>query len=36
VLAPAEEETHSTSERDRLFLEAMMRVVDRDLPGYRD
>jgi len=36
VLAPAEEETHSTSERDRLFLEAMMRVVDRDLPCYRD
>lgn len=36
VLAPAEEETHSTSERDRLFFEAMMRVVDRDLPGYRD
>ena len=36
VLAPAEEETHSTAERDRLFFEAMMRVVDRDLPGYRD
>ena len=36
VLAPAEEETHSTLERDRLFFEAMMRVVDRELPGYRD
>ena len=36
VLAPAEEETHSTGERDRLFFEAMMRVVDRELPGYRD
>jgi ribulose-5-phosphate 4-epimerase/fuculose-1-phosphate aldolase len=36
VLAPAEMETHSTEERERLFFEAMMRVVDRELPGYRD
>ena len=36
VLAPAEEESHSTEERDRLFFEAMMRIVDRELPGYRD
>jgi len=36
VLAPAEEETHSPEERDRLFFEAMMRIVDRELPGYRD
>jgi ribulose-5-phosphate 4-epimerase/fuculose-1-phosphate aldolase len=36
VLAPAELETHSREERDRLFFEAMMRVVDRELPGYRD
>jgi ribulose-5-phosphate 4-epimerase/fuculose-1-phosphate aldolase len=36
VLAPADLETHSREERDRLFFEAMMRVVDRDLPGYRD
>jgi ribulose-5-phosphate 4-epimerase/fuculose-1-phosphate aldolase len=36
VLAPADLETHSRDERDRLFFEAMMRVVDRDLPGYRD
>ena len=35
VLAPAELETHSPAERDRLFFEAMMRLVDRDLPGYR-
>lgn len=34
VLAPAERETHSTQERDRLFFEAMMRVLDRELPGY--
>jgi ribulose-5-phosphate 4-epimerase/fuculose-1-phosphate aldolase len=36
VLAPAALETHSREERDRLFFEAMMRVVDRELPGYRD
>jgi hypothetical protein len=36
VLAPAPDETHSTEERDRLFFEAMMRIVDRELPGYRD
>jgi ribulose-5-phosphate 4-epimerase/fuculose-1-phosphate aldolase len=35
VLEPAEMETHSPAERDRLFFEAMMRLVDRDLPGYR-
>ena len=35
VLAPAEMETHSSADRDRLFLEAMMRVLDRELPGYR-
>jgi ribulose-5-phosphate 4-epimerase/fuculose-1-phosphate aldolase len=35
VLAPAELETHSPAERDRLFFEAMIRLVDRDLPGYR-
>ena len=36
VLAPAAEESHSREERDRLFFEAMMRIVDRELPGYRD
>jgi ribulose-5-phosphate 4-epimerase/fuculose-1-phosphate aldolase len=35
VLEPAAMETHSPAERDRLFFEAMMRIVDRDLPGYR-
>ena len=34
VQAPAADETHSTEERDRLFFEAMMRVLDRELPGY--
>ncbi len=35
VQAPAERETHSREERDRLFFEAMMRVLDREMPGYR-
>jgi ribulose-5-phosphate 4-epimerase/fuculose-1-phosphate aldolase len=35
VQAPAELETHSREERDRLFFEAMMRVLDREMPGYR-
>jgi ribulose-5-phosphate 4-epimerase/fuculose-1-phosphate aldolase len=34
VNAPAEHESHSTEERDRLFFEAMMRVLDRDMPGF--
>jgi ribulose-5-phosphate 4-epimerase/fuculose-1-phosphate aldolase len=36
VLTPAAEETHSGEERERLFFEAMMRVLDRVMPGYRD
>jgi len=24
------------SKRDRLFFEAMMRVLGREMPGYRD
>jgi len=36
VLAPADLETHPREERERLFFEAMMRIVDRELPGYRD
>ena len=36
VNAPAEHETHSGAERDRLFFEAMMRVLDRENPGYAE
>ena len=36
VLAPAPNESHSTEERERLFFEAMMRVLDRENPGYRE
>jgi len=34
VRAPAEMESHSAEERDELFFEAMMRVMDRENPGY--
>ena len=36
VQSPAPDDRHSKSERDRLYFEAMMRVLDRELPGYRD
>jgi ribulose-5-phosphate 4-epimerase/fuculose-1-phosphate aldolase len=36
VLAPAPDDRHSRAERERLFFEAMMRVLDRELPGFRD
>jgi hypothetical protein len=34
VQAPNPQDSHSRSERERLFFEAMMRVLDRELPGY--
>ena len=36
VQAPSAEDRHPRGERERLFFEAMMRIVDRELPGYRD
>ena len=36
VQAPNPDNTHSLAERERLFFEAMMRVLDRELPGYAD
>jgi ribulose-5-phosphate 4-epimerase/fuculose-1-phosphate aldolase len=36
VNTPSGDDTHSRSERERLYFEAMMRVLDRELPGYRD
>ena len=30
------QDSHSRHEREQLFFEAMMRVLDRELPGYRD
>jgi ribulose-5-phosphate 4-epimerase/fuculose-1-phosphate aldolase len=36
VLTPGADDRHPRGERERLFFEAMMRVVDRELPGYAD
>lgn len=36
VQAPPPDDRHSRGERDRLYLEAMMRVLDRVNPGYAD
>ena len=36
VKAPSGDDTHSRGERERLYFEAMLRVLDRELPGYRD
>jgi ribulose-5-phosphate 4-epimerase/fuculose-1-phosphate aldolase len=36
VQAPAPDDRHSRSERERLYFEAMMRVLDRENPGYRE
>ena len=34
VQSPPVNDRHSRAERERLYFEAMMRVLDRDLPGY--
>jgi ribulose-5-phosphate 4-epimerase/fuculose-1-phosphate aldolase len=36
VQAPPVNERHPRPERERLFFEAMMRVLDREMPGYAD
>lgn len=36
VQAPHPDDRHSGAERERLFLEALMRVLDRTNPGYAD
>ena len=36
VQSPPVDDRHSRGERDRLFFEAMMRILDRELPGYAD
>jgi ribulose-5-phosphate 4-epimerase/fuculose-1-phosphate aldolase len=35
VQAGSSADRHPRGERERLFFEAMMRIVDRELPGYR-
>ena len=34
VQAPNPDDSHPRGERERLYFEAMMRVLDRELPGY--
>jgi ribulose-5-phosphate 4-epimerase/fuculose-1-phosphate aldolase len=36
VKTPAPHDQHPRSERERLYFEAMMRVLDRQMPGYAD
>jgi ribulose-5-phosphate 4-epimerase/fuculose-1-phosphate aldolase len=36
VQEPAKNDRHSSAERERLFFEAMMRILDREMPGYAD
>ena len=36
VQAPSNGDRHPRAERERLFFEAMMRVLDREMPGYAD
>lgn len=36
VQSPPVNDRHPRSERERMFFEAMMRVLDRELPGYAD
>jgi len=36
VQGPRDHDRHPRAERERLFFEAMMRVLDRELPGYAD
>lgn len=36
VRTPSADDRHPREERERLYFEAMMRVVDRKLPGYAD
>jgi ribulose-5-phosphate 4-epimerase/fuculose-1-phosphate aldolase len=34
VQTPAPHDRHTRAERERLFFEAMMRILDREMPGY--
>jgi ribulose-5-phosphate 4-epimerase/fuculose-1-phosphate aldolase len=36
VQTPGSDDRHPRAERERLFFEAMMRVLDRELPGYAE
>jgi hypothetical protein len=36
VQAPRVNDRHPRAERERLFFEAMMRILDREMPGYAE
>jgi ribulose-5-phosphate 4-epimerase/fuculose-1-phosphate aldolase len=36
VQTPGKDDRHPREQRERMFFEAMMRVLDRELPGYAD
>jgi ribulose-5-phosphate 4-epimerase/fuculose-1-phosphate aldolase len=36
VQAPPVNDRHTRAERERLFFEAMMRILDREMPGYAE
>src|SRR5438270_12139173 len=36
VQGPSDNDRHSRAEREHLYFEAMMRVLDHELPGYAD
>jgi ribulose-5-phosphate 4-epimerase/fuculose-1-phosphate aldolase len=36
VAAPNPHNSHSQDEREALYFAAMMRVLDREMPGYAD
>lgn len=36
VQGPHTDDRHSRAERERLFFEAMLRILDREAPGYAD
>ena len=36
VQTPSADDRHPRGERERLFFEAMMRLLDRELPGYAE
>ena len=36
VQSPSPGDRHTRHDRERLYFEAMMRVLDRELPGYAD
>ena len=36
VHTPMQSDRHSRADRERMYFDAMMRVLDRELPGYAE